>query len=183
MNLKLNIVNNIKTCYYNYMVVFYLCLNYILPFYDDVIISMQSHSTKLLIGEYDMRMKNVKRTRMIEFIKNLEDDDKLYLDKTTNQLIVEYCNIYLDDDEDSNTLPTDTCEEHCDQKIEDEETQGMRNDNEQESSEVTEVTEVTEVSEVSELHEATDRDKIINDEIRKIFDIVNLNNDVKNKDD
>jgi len=89
----LNIVSNIKSCYYNYMVVFYLCLNCVLPFYDDVIISMQSHSLKLLIGENDLDMKCIKRKRMIDLINDLHDDDKLFLEKESNLLIVEYSHV------------------------------------------------------------------------------------------
>ena len=69
--MRLNILNNYKTVYYNFLVSFYLCLNCILPYYDDVIISMQSQAIKLLIDNDNLNMKKIKKIRMVEFIDTL----------------------------------------------------------------------------------------------------------------
>ena len=84
--MKLNIINNYKTIYYNLLTNFYLILNLILPLYDSVIISMHNQATKNLFGD----IKKVKRIRMIEFLNELESNDKLILDKNNNLLVVEY---------------------------------------------------------------------------------------------
>lgn len=84
--MKLNIINNYKTIYYNLLTNFYLILNLILPLYDSVIISMHNQASKTLYGD----IKKVKRIRMIEFLNELESNDKLILDKNNNLLIIEY---------------------------------------------------------------------------------------------
>ena len=89
--MRLNILNNYKTVYYNFLVSFYLCLNCILPYYDDVIISMQSNAIKLLIDNDKLNMKKVKKIRMIEFIDTLNRSDKIILDNEKDIIIVDYC--------------------------------------------------------------------------------------------
>lgn len=84
--MKLNIISNYKTIYYNLLTNFYLILNLILPLYDSVIISMHNQATKNLFSD----IKNVKRIRMIEFLNELESNDKIILDKNNNLLVVEY---------------------------------------------------------------------------------------------
>ena len=88
--MRLNILNNYKTVYYNFLVSFYLCLNCILPYYDDVIISMQSQAIKLLIDNDKLNMKKIKKIRMIEFIDNLNRSDKIILDNEKDIIIVDY---------------------------------------------------------------------------------------------
>jgi hypothetical protein len=82
----MNIISNYKTIYYNLLTNFYLILNLFLPLYDSVIISMHNQATKNLFGD----IKKVKRIRMIEFLNELESNDKLILDKNNNLLVVEY---------------------------------------------------------------------------------------------
>ena len=89
--MRLNILNNYKTVYYNFLVSFYLCLNCILPYYDDVIISLQSNAIKLLIDNDKLNMKKVKKIRMIEFIDSLDRSDKIILDNEKDIIIVDYC--------------------------------------------------------------------------------------------
>ena len=84
--MKLNIINNYKTIYYNIITNFYLILNLFLPLYEDVIISMHNQATKNLFGD----IKKIKRIRIIEFLNELEDKDKLLLDKNNNLLVIEY---------------------------------------------------------------------------------------------
>jgi len=47
---------------------------------------MHNQATKNLFGD----IKKVKRIRMIEFLNELESNDKLILDKNNNLLVVEY---------------------------------------------------------------------------------------------
>jgi hypothetical protein len=115
--MRLNVINNYKTIYYNFLASFYLCLNSILPYYDDVIISIQSRAIKLLIDNNTLNMKKIKKIRMIEFIDTLDKSDKIILDKEKDIILVDY-SIYKsdssqnisgqDEDQDADT-ETDTC--------------------------------------------------------------------------
>jgi len=95
--MKLNVINNYKTIYYNFLASFYLCLNSVLPYYDDVIISIQSEAIKLLIDNNSLNMKKIKKIRMIEFIDTLDKSDKIILDKEKDIIVVDYC-IYKNGD-------------------------------------------------------------------------------------
>lgn len=86
----LNIFNSCKVCYYNFLVYFYLCLNCIFPYYDEIIISMQINSIKLLLEKNSLNMRKIKRLKMIEFINTLENSDKILLDKEKDLVIIEY---------------------------------------------------------------------------------------------
>ena len=96
--MRLNVVNNYKTIYYNFLASFYLCLNCILPYYDDVIISIQSQAIKLLIDNDTLNMKKVKKIRMIEFIDSLDKSDKIILDKEKDIILIDYCIYECHDD-------------------------------------------------------------------------------------
>ena len=96
--MRLNVVNNYKTIYYNFLVSFYLCLNCVLPYYDDVIISLQSQAIKLLIDNDTLNMKKVKKIRMIEFIDSLDKSDKIILDKEKDIILIDYCIYECHDD-------------------------------------------------------------------------------------
>ena len=89
--MRLNVINNYKTIYYNFLASFYLCLNCVLPYYDDVIISLQSQAIKLLIDNDTLNMKKVKKIRMIEFIDSLDKSDKIILDKEKDIILIDYC--------------------------------------------------------------------------------------------
>ena len=98
--MKLNIINNYKTIYYNLLTNFYLILNLFIPMYNNVVISMHNEATKSLIGNE----KKIKRIRMIEFIKDLENNDKIILDKNNNLLLVEYSyDDYIVEDSDNDS--------------------------------------------------------------------------------
>lgn len=98
--MKLNIINNYKTIYYNLLTNFYLILNLFIPMYNNVVISMHNEATKSLIGSE----KKIKRIRMIEFIKDLENNDKIILDKNNNLLLVEYSyDDYIVEDSDNDS--------------------------------------------------------------------------------
>jgi|SaaInlV_125m_DNA_1040241.scaffolds.fasta_scaffold02435_4 hypothetical protein len=84
--MKLNFINNYKTIYYNLLVNFYLVLNNFIPLYNDVIISMQLESMKNLVSNF----RKLKNSRMIEYLKKLENTNKILLDKNKNIIIIEY---------------------------------------------------------------------------------------------
>jgi hypothetical protein len=150
------------------MVVFYLCLNYILPFFDDVIISMQNHSMNLLIGENDIGMKNIKRKRMINFLKTLKDNDILYFEKDSNLLVIDYSELSDDIDNEffnDNDFDTDS-QDGEDPHDHRESRKRHREDDNDDNNDDDEI----------------DCDKNIKCEINRIFDIVNsINTDIKNK--
>ena len=88
--MKLNIINNYKALYYNLLSNFYLILNSVLPFYDEVIISMHNEATKSLYGDINA----IKQLRMMQLLNKLENNDKIILNKNNNTILVEYncCN-------------------------------------------------------------------------------------------
>ena len=96
--MRLNVINNYKTIYYNFLASFYLCLNCVLPYYDDVIISLQSQAIKLLIDNDALNMKKVIKIRMIEFIDSLDKSDKIILDKEKDIILIDYCIYECHDD-------------------------------------------------------------------------------------
>ena len=96
--MRLNVINNYKTIYYNFLASFYLCLNCVLPYYDDVIISLQSQAIKLLIDNDTLNMKKVKKIRMIKFIDSLDKSDKIILDKEKDIILIDYCIYECHDD-------------------------------------------------------------------------------------
>jgi hypothetical protein len=98
--MKLNIINNYKTIYYNILTNFYLIFNLFLPLYDNFIISLHNQASKTLYSD----IKKVKRIRMIEFLNELESNDKLILDKNNNLLIIEYnYSDYINNNSDSDS--------------------------------------------------------------------------------
>ena len=103
--MRLNVINNYKTIYYNFLASFYLCLNCLLPYYDDVIISLQSQAIKLLIDNDTLNMKKVKKIRMIEFIDSLDKSDKIILDKEKDIILIDYCIYECHDDSNGSSRP------------------------------------------------------------------------------
>ena len=103
--MRLNVINNYKTIYYNFLASFYLCLNCVLPYYDDVIISLQSQAIKLLIDNDTLNMKKVKKIRMIEFIDSLDKSDKIILDKEKDIILIDYCIYECHDDSNGSSRP------------------------------------------------------------------------------
>ena len=115
--MRLNVINNYKTIYYNFLASFYLCLNCVLPYYDDVIISLQSQAIKLLIDNDTLNMKKVKKIRMIEFIDSLDKSDKIILDKERDIILIDYC-IYESNDDSNSTESTSEPETGTDTETE-----------------------------------------------------------------
>ena len=84
--MKLNIINNYKVIYYNFIVNFYLIINTFVPLYDDVIISMYNQAAKQLYKN----VKYVKKNRILDVIKDLKDNDKILYDNVKNIISIEY---------------------------------------------------------------------------------------------
>lgn len=84
--MNLNIINNYKVIYYNFIVNFYLIINTFVPLYDDVIISMYNEVAKHLYKN----IKYVKKNRILEVIKDLKDNDKILYDNEKNIISIEY---------------------------------------------------------------------------------------------
>ena len=84
-------LNNFNTFYYNVITNFYLVLNMFLPYYDDVIITFQKEALCDLFNneENPRSFKEVKRNRLINFLKDLNDDvDKILIhDDNSLQII------------------------------------------------------------------------------------------------
>lgn len=98
--MKLDFINNYKTIYYNLLTNFYLILNLFIPMYNNVVISMHNQATKSLIGNE----KKIKRIRMIEFLNELDSNDKIIVDKNNNLLLVEYIyDNYIVEDSDNDS--------------------------------------------------------------------------------
>ena len=87
--MKLNLINNYKTIYYNLNVNFYLVLNLILPIFNDVIINLQSEATKLLMND----VKTLKKIKINDFINELSECKKLLLNSDQNIYIIQYNDI------------------------------------------------------------------------------------------
>jgi hypothetical protein len=65
--------------YYNTLANFYLCFNSIVPYYDDVIISLSITSFKNIINN-NLNLKSIKKNRMMQLLYSLNDKDKLIVD-------------------------------------------------------------------------------------------------------
>lgn len=101
--MKLNFINNYKTIYYNLLVNFYLILNNFIPLYNDVIVSMQLESMRNLVTNF----RKLKNARMIEYLKKIENTDKILLDKNKNIIIIEYDYTYSFDSSDESDASSD----------------------------------------------------------------------------
>ena len=78
--MKLNIYNNFRAFYYNTLVNFYLYFNTLVPYYDDVILSLSITSFKNIINNNIISMKTIKQNRMMKLLYSLNDKDKIIID-------------------------------------------------------------------------------------------------------
>ena len=78
--MKLNIFNNFRAVYYNTLVNFYLYFNTLVPYYDDVIISLSITSFKNIINNSSISLKSINQTRMMQLLYSLNDKDKIVID-------------------------------------------------------------------------------------------------------
>jgi hypothetical protein len=95
-----NCFSNIRTIYYNTIVIFYLVFNTIFPIYDDAIITFQKYSTTSLLFDKKTSYKNIKRYRLYNFINSLENIDKIVINDDNSITLIEKNN--------SSSLNTDT---------------------------------------------------------------------------
>ena len=78
--MKLNIYNNFKAFYYNTLVNFYLYFNTLVPYYDDVIMSLSITSFKNIINNSSISLKTINQNRMTQLLYSLNDKDNIILD-------------------------------------------------------------------------------------------------------
>jgi hypothetical protein len=78
--MKLNIYNNFRAFYYNSLVNFYLYFNTLVPYYDDVILSLSITSFKNIINNSSISLKTINQHRMMQLLYSLNDKDKIVVD-------------------------------------------------------------------------------------------------------
>jgi len=126
--MTLNILRNFRTVYYNCLANFYLLLNTVLPYYDDVIITIQKHALiDLNVDETD-----IKKNRLLQFISEICENTSKYKVVVDNDLktihfieIEEEDNEELDDINDVNNVNEEkvlTESESSDEDLEDKKT-------------------------------------------------------------
>ena len=75
--MKLNIFNNFRAVYYNTLVNFYIYFNTIVPYYDDVILSLSITSFKNILNNNNLSLKTIKQNRMIQLLYSLNGKDDI----------------------------------------------------------------------------------------------------------
>ena len=78
--MKLNIYNNFRAFYYNTLVNFYLYFNTLVPYYDDVILSLSITSLKNIINNNSISLKTINQNRMMKLLYSLSNKDKIVID-------------------------------------------------------------------------------------------------------
>lgn len=72
--MSLNILHNFRVVYYNCLTNFYLCLNTIIPYYDDVIITLQKEA----IVHLNINEEHIKKNRLLQFISDVCENTNKY---------------------------------------------------------------------------------------------------------
>uniref|UniRef100_A0A6C0LHF7 Uncharacterized protein n=1 Tax=viral metagenome TaxID=1070528 RepID=A0A6C0LHF7_9ZZZZ len=98
--MNLNVFNNFKAVYYNTLTNFYLYFNTIVPYYDDVILSLSITSFKNIIKNSKVKFKE---NRLIQLIYSLDDNDKIVVDDD-GFVFVDYYNKDPETDDDADTV-------------------------------------------------------------------------------
>ena len=94
--MSLNILRNSRTVYYNCLTNFYLILNTVLPYYDDVIITMQKHAQLHL----NVDETQFKKNRLLQFISEVCENNNKYKVMVNNDLkTVHFVEIEEDDND------------------------------------------------------------------------------------
>lgn len=104
-------LKNIRTIYYNILVNFYLCLNFCLPLYDDVIITLQKQSLNALLEDNQTTFRQVKRKRFLNFVETLDQVDKIII-KDDGIEMIEFTETTDDELEDDDTSQEENDEEN-----------------------------------------------------------------------
>lgn len=72
--MHLNILRNHKSVYYNCLTNFYLLLNTVLPYYDDIIVTLQKQALiSLKVEETDL-----KKQRLLQFVADVSQNINKY---------------------------------------------------------------------------------------------------------
>ena len=159
-----NLITKFTTIYYNIIVNFYLCLNMILPYYDDVIISMQKQAFISLIQD----VPQYKRIRLVNFINSMDPSELILLDNNVAELISRYTDspLYSEDSDIDDTQD----HQHVDEETEDvdEETEDVDEETENVDEETEETENVDEdVGDVKNLSEYSDEYEYTQDYTKK----------------
>ena len=108
--MNLNLFNNFKALYYNFLTNFYLLMNTFVPYYDDVILSLAITSFKNII---DKSKTKFKEDRLLQLIYSLDDKDRIVIDDEgyvyVDYYIKEKTDV-TDDDDDADPVDEDTSE-------------------------------------------------------------------------
>ena len=101
--MKLNIYNNFRAFYYNTLVNFYLYFNTIVPYYDDVILSLSITSFKNIINNNSISLKTINQNRMMKLLYSLNDNDKIIIDDE-GFIIIDYADKVITYTEEGNEI-------------------------------------------------------------------------------
>lgn len=104
--MKLNIYNNFRAFYYNTLVNFYLYFNTLVPYYDDVILSLSITSFKNIINNNSISLKTINQNRMMKLLYSLNDNDKIIIDDD-GFIIIDYTDKVITYTEDGNEIIQD----------------------------------------------------------------------------
>ena len=111
--MKLNIYNNFRAFYYNTLVNFYLYFNTLVPYYDDVILSLSITSFKNIINNNSISMKTINQNRMMKLLYSLNDKDKIIIDDD-GFIIIDYADKVITYTEEGNEIIQDNAADTID---------------------------------------------------------------------
>ena len=137
--MKLNIYNNFRAFYYNTLVNFYLYFNTLVPYYDDVILSLSITSFKNIINNSSISLKSINQQRMMQLLYSLNDKDKIVIDDD-GFVFIDYRNreiIYTDE---GNEIIQDNSVEDADTQEQDTDTQEHEEDTQEQDTDTQETT-------------------------------------------
>lgn len=144
--MKLNIYNNFRAFYYNTLVNFYLYFNTLVPYYDDVILSLSITSFKNIINNSSISLKSINQQRMMQLLYSLNDKDKIVIDDD-GFVFIDYRNreiIYTDEGneiiQDNSVEDADTQEQDTDTQEHDADTQEHEEDTQENDTDIQETT-------------------------------------------
>ena len=111
--MKLNIYNNFRAFYYNTLVNFYLYFNTLVPYYDDVILSLSITSFKNIINNNSISLKTINQNRMMKLLYSLNDKDKIIIDDD-GFIIIDYADKVITYTEEGNEIIQDNATDTID---------------------------------------------------------------------
>ena len=112
--MRLNIYNNFRAIYYNTLANFYLCFNSVVPYYDDVILSLSITSFKNILNNNNLCLRAIKQNRLVQLLYSLNDKDNLILDDD-GFIIIDYNDVvYTENAEFSDNTDTENDVDNAD---------------------------------------------------------------------